>query len=139
MLNFRSWAQLSRTNVKIALAVVVLAILCWFALGQYRSRMACKKRGAALSARVRDIESNAHKMLTIGVEKDDVIRFFAESNIPVFFDPASNSAVGTVYATGCSPFGCGADSALIGVRVKLDLAGTVQSEPVVVAMYTDCL
>jgi hypothetical protein len=121
--------------------MVVLAILCWFALSQYRNRMACKQRGAALSARVEAIERDAHKKLTIGAKKDDVIRFFAENNIPANLDPMLDSGEisGTLYTTGCSPFGCGADTALIGVSVKVDQAGTVQSEPVVVSLYTDCL
>jgi hypothetical protein len=130
-----------RTKAKIALVVVVLALasLCWFGLGQYRARMACKQRGAALVVRTEDIKRDAHNELAIGVKKDDVIRFFTDHNISVHFDPKFNSAEGTIYTAGCSPFGCGTDRALIGVWVKVDQAGTVQSEPVVVSIYTDCL
>ena len=49
-------------------------------------------------------------------------------------------AIGTLYTTGgCSPFGCGSDRLLIGVRVRVDADGTVIGEPEVVSMYTDCL
>jgi hypothetical protein len=47
--------------------------------------------------------------------------------------------IGTLYTSGCGPLGCGTDSALIGVRVKLDSAGAVAEKPTVVGMYTDCL
>ncbi len=39
----------------------------------------------------------------------------------------------------CENLACGDDSSLIGVRVKVDIDGTVLADPVVIGMYTDCL
>jgi len=66
-----------------------------------------------------------------------VVHFFAENNMPVTF--SRDEASGTIYTSGCGPSGCGSDTALLGLRVKVDQAGTVVSEPVVGAIYTDCL
>jgi hypothetical protein len=98
---------------------------------------ACKHRGAALSARVETLKREAHERLKVGTKKDAVIRFFAENDIPVTFN--GDEASGTVSTSGCAPSGCGSDAALLGLRVKVDEAGTVISEPDVGAMYTDCL
>lgn len=70
--------------------------------------------------------------------------FFASENIPLTIDQIGQDyvATGTVYLKGlaeCENFACGDDSALIGVRVKVDIDGTVVSDPVVIGMYTDCL
>ncbi len=125
-------------NTKSLIALILVGCLLWFGIVRYRSHKACKLRAEALTARVESLRRDAEKRLTIGAKKEDVIRFFSESNIPLSFDPISGAS-GTIYTTGCSPFGCGADSALIGVRVPVDSTGTVQSKPVVVGMYTDCL
>ena len=97
----------------------------------------CKKRGAAYSARVEALKRIAHEQLTVGTKKDSIIRFFTENGIPITF--TRDEASGTIYTSGCAPSGCGSDAALIRLRVKVDEAGTVVSEPVVGAIYTDCL
>jgi hypothetical protein len=73
-----------------------------------------------------------------------VVRFFASENIPLTFNQIGqdHEASGTVYFKGlaeCESFACGDDSTLIGVRVKVDIDGTVLSDPVVIGMYTNCL
>jgi hypothetical protein len=97
----------------------------------------CKKRGDAYSARVARLRWEAHAKLKIGTKKDAVLAFFAENSIPATFSPSEAS--GTIRTSGCAPSGCGSDAALLGLRVKVDEAGTVVSEPVIGAIYTDCL
>jgi len=116
--------------------VIVLLINSVGCLHRYRSAT-CKQRGDAYSARVETLKQEAHGKLSIGTKKDAVIRFFAENGIPVTF--SRDEASGTIYTSGCAPSGCGSDAALLGVRVKVDEAGTVVSEPVVGAMYRNCL
>lgn len=94
----------------------------------------CKQRDAAFRQRVESIEQDSHKQLTIGTKRDNIARFYAEQAIP--FDIFESEAIGTLNTTGgCAPLGCGTNSALIGVRVKLDRTGSVAEEAVVVAMY----
>jgi hypothetical protein len=116
--------------------VIVLLVNSVGCLYRYHSA-ACKQRGAALSARIETLEREAHEKLKVGTKKDAVIRFFAENGIPVTFYEVEAS--GGVNATGCAPSGCGSDAAFLWVKVKVDKAGTVISEPVVGAMYNDCL
>jgi hypothetical protein len=123
----------------IVLGVVILAavlVVMSFPFYRYQSA-ACKQRGAAYSARVEKLKSDALERLRIGTTREAVVRFFAENGIPVTF--AGGEATGTISVTGCAPAGCGSDEALLGLRVKVDDAGTVISEPVVGALYTDCL
>src|SRR4051812_39943834 len=119
------------------LAIVVLA----FALVQtscYRYQSAaCKQRGAAYTARVEKLRRDAHEKLIIGTKKDTIIHFFAENRIPISF--IAGEASGTISTSGCAPAGCGSDAAYLGLRVKVDDVGTVTSEPVVGALYADCL
>jgi hypothetical protein len=98
---------------------------------------ACKQRGAEYKARVETLKREAHEQLKIGTKKDAVVGFFAENGIPVTF--SRDEASGTIYTSGCAPTGCGSDAALLGLRVKVDEAGTVIAEPVVGALYSDCL
>lgn len=125
---------------KLPLATVALVIVLLIdpvgCLYRHRSA-ACKQRGDAYSARVETLKRDAHEKLRIGTKKDGVTRFFAENGIPVMF--TRDEASGTIYTTGCAPSGCGSDAALLGLRVKIGEAGTVASEPVVAAIYTDCL
>ncbi len=116
--------------------VIVLLISSIGCLYRYHSA-ACKQRGAALSARVKTLEREAHEKLKIGTKRDAVVRFFAENGIPVTF--SRDEASGTIYPSGCAPSGCGSDAALLGLRVRVDDAGTVVSEPVGGALYTNCL
>lgn len=98
---------------------------------------ACKQRGAAYAARVKKLEQDAHENLKIGTKKEAVVRFFRDNGVPVEF--IEGEATGTIHATGCSPFGCGSDDAVLGLRVKVDKDGTVIGEPDVGAFYTNCL
>lgn len=107
---------------------------------------ACKQRGAQYAARVEKLKRDAHERLRIGTKKEDVIHFFKENGLPVAFVevPYEHSrkvyeATGTISVTGCAPSGCGSDDAWLGLRVNVDDAGTVISEPVVGAIYTNCL
>ena len=123
-------------RVTIAVPIVVVAIVGWLGLKQYRVA-ACRARGALFQSRVKSIEQDAYERLRIGTKRDDVSRFFAKHGIP--FDTINSEAIGTPYTSGCAPLGCGTDRALIGVRVKLNSDGTVAEEAKVVALYTDCL
>jgi hypothetical protein len=98
---------------------------------------ACKERGAAYAGRVEKLKRDAHDNLKIGTKREDVIRFFKENGIPL--TSVEGEATGTIHTTGCAPSGCGTDDALLGLRVKVDKTGTVISEPVVGAIYTNCL
>jgi hypothetical protein len=109
----------------------------WLGLRYFRSQTDCKKLSAAFVRQVENIKEDAHERLKIGTKKADVARFFAEHSIP--FTISESEARGTLWTSGCAPFGCGSDSALIGVSVKLDPAGAVTEEPTVIGMYTDCL
>jgi hypothetical protein len=116
--------------------VIVLLISSVGCLYRYHSAT-CKQRGHAYSERVETLKREAHEKLKIGTKKDAVILFFAENGIPVTF--YRDEATGTIYTSGCAPSGCGSDAALLGLRVKVDEAGTVVAEPVVGAIYTNCL
>jgi len=90
------------------------------------------------------MQRDAKNALKIGTKKDDVVRFFATENVPLTFDQIGQNreARGTLYFKGlseCENVACGDDSALIGVRVTVDIDGTVVSDPVVVGMYTNCV
>lgn len=88
--------------------------------------------------RVESIKPDANEQLKIGTKQGDVARFFTIHDIP--FHITKSEALGTLETIGgCAPLGCGTDSALIGVRVKLDETGTVVGEPSVVTLYTNCL
>jgi len=126
-----------RWRTAITFSIVVIAALNWFAVKLCRDQISCNKRGAAFAQRVKAIEHDANENLSIGTKSGDVNRFFAEHRIP--FEIVESEAIGTLFTVGCGPLGCGTDSALIGVRVKLDSAGAVAEKPTVVGMYTNCL
>ena len=98
---------------------------------------ACKQRAAAYSARTDTLRKDASEQLKIGTRKEEVARFFQQHGLPVDF--AGGEASGTIHVSGCAPSGCGSDDALLGLRVKVDAKGTVIGEPVVGAIYTNCL
>jgi hypothetical protein len=98
---------------------------------------ACKQRGAAYQSRVEKLRNDARQSLKVGTKKEDVLRFFAENGIPASL--LADEISGTIYTTGCAPSGCGSDDALLGLRVKVDRAGTTISEPLIGAIYTNCL
>lgn len=121
-------------------AIVVATGVSWIGLKQHHRRqayLACIKRDEAFTQRVESIKRDAHEQLKIGTKKEEISRFFTEHGIPISID--NSEAIGTLYTSGCSPLGCGTDSALIGVRVNVDRTGTVTGEPTVVGMYTDCV
>jgi hypothetical protein len=122
-----------RKEIAIAAIILVFAGGSWFGLKKIR----CKQRGAVFARRVESIRQDAHERLKIGTKKLDISQFFVEHGIP--FEILESEAIATLRTSGCAPLGCGTDSAIIGVRVKLDAAGTVTGEPTVVGMYTDCL
>ena len=126
-----------KRRATITSSIVVVAALSWWALKLCWGQIACNKRSAAFELRVKSIEHDANEKLSIGTKSGDVARFFAEHGIPVQI--VDSQAIGTLYTSGCGPLGCGTDSALIGVRVKLDSAGAVTDRPTVVGGYTDCL
>jgi len=113
--------------------IVVVVLLGWWGAARYR----CRQRGLQLDGRVKKLKQDAEARLKPGTRKEDLLRFFAENNLPVSF--SGSEAVGDTRTSGCSPFGCGSDDVLIGVSVKVDGSGTVESAPQVVEMYTNCL
>jgi len=126
---------------RVATVAVLVAILgvSWFGLRQYN----CQQRNAAFGRRIETIRQDAHAQIKRGTKKSEVARFFTEHSIPfsivgseAFGTP---EAFGTLRTSGCAPFGCGSDVAVINVRVKLDEAGAVTEEPKVVGIYTNCL
>jgi hypothetical protein len=105
----------------------------WFGLKRYR----CQQRSAAFRQKIEMIRADAHERLKIGAARAEVSGFFAEHNIP--FRALDSEAYGVLHTTGCAPLGCGTDEAIIGVRVQLDVTGSVTQQPRVVATYTSCL
>jgi len=127
----------------IAALLVIVAVIsaAWYAflfysLHKYETPE-CKQRGAALAARLDKLKQDAREDLKIGTKKDEAIRFFSGHELRVRF--SAGEAIGTLQVKGCSPSGCGTDDAILSLRVNVDVAGTVISEPTVVSMYADCL
>jgi hypothetical protein len=140
----------------IIISTAAIVGIGWFGLKAYKNQIAnernsvvyekqaaiaknesCKKREVDYEKQIKNIETDAYNQLKIGTKKADVAKFFSVHRIP--FDFFESEAHGTLSTSGCAPIGCGTDSALIGVSVKLSQAGTVTEEPKVVALYTDCL
>jgi hypothetical protein len=92
---------------------------------------------AVFRVQVERLKGDAIDQLRIGVDKAQVVRFFSEHHMQVDF--SLGEAAGSLQTTGCAPFGCGADTALIRVHVTVDSRGTVTDHPRVIGMYTDCL
>jgi hypothetical protein len=124
-------------NLVIASVITTIAAVSWFGLVQHRRQIVCQQRGAALVRQIKSIEHDANEQLKIGTKNTDVARFFAAHGMT--FAVAGSEASGELSTSGCAPFGCGTDSAVIGVRVKLDSAGSVAREPQVNSIYTNCL
>jgi len=120
-------------SIAVCVAVSIAAGAIWLE----RRHLACKRRSAAFVRQIEDIERGAVEEIKVGAGKAEVRRFFEKRGIQVFV--TSTEATGTIYTSGCSPFGCGTDEALIGVRVKLNPQGIVTAEPQVVSLYTNCL
>lgn len=111
-------------------------LISCFPFYRYQSA-ACKQRGASYNARVEKLGRDAREKLTIGTNKEALTRFFEQNGIPVTF--ARGEATGTISTTGCAPAGCGSDAAYLGLKVKVDDSGSVIGEPIVGALYADCL
>src|SRR6266850_1819153 len=127
-----------RRRVVIVVVLVAIAGGCWFGLRQYN----CQQGNAAFGRQIETIKQDARAQIKLGAKKSDVARFFTEHSIPfsivgseVFGTP---EAIGTLSTSGCAPFGCGSDVAIISVHVKLNEAGAVIEEPKVVGIYTNC-
>ena len=126
------------TFVVLAVVLVVGYVLFGWMFYRYQSTD-CKPRGKAYGIRVEKLKRDARMRLRIGTHQEDVVRFFQENGLPVSFDKGLSEYEGTINTKGCSPAGCGSDDALLGLRVKVDSLGTVVAEPVVGALYSDCL
>ncbi len=124
--------EMKRHRVALA-TILVIAGAGWLGVREYR----CKLRGAAFVQQVENIKRDAAKDLSVGTNKTDVLRFFSEHNIP--FKILDSEGFGALRMEGCSPLGCGTNTAFIGVRLKVDEAGTVTETPRVFGMYQDCL
>jgi hypothetical protein len=137
--------QLKKPEKRILIGTFVLltlAILAWgysaFGWMFYRFHStSCQQRGKEYEARVEALKRDARERLRIGTPKEDVMRFFKDNGLPVFF--AGDEYEGTIYTDGCAPAGCGSDAALLGLRVKADSRGAVAGEPIVGDLYTNCL
>jgi hypothetical protein len=137
--------QLKKTRKRILIGtfgLLTLAILAWgdsrFGWVFYRYHSAaCRQRGKTYEARIETLKHDARERLRIGTPKEDVMRFFKENGLPVVL--AGDEYEGTIYTDGCAPAGCGSDAALLGLRVKADSSGAVAGEPIVGALYTNCL
>jgi hypothetical protein len=123
--------------MKLTLPTLIVSLVVGLPINAGCQNSACKQRGATYKARVEKLKREAHEKLKIGMKKDAVISFFKENGLPVTF--SGEEASGTIHTIGCAPSGCGSDDALIGLRVKVDKEGTVIAEPVVGAIYTNCL
>ena len=122
-----------RRRVGIVAVLVAILGVCWFGLRQHN----CHQRNAAFGRQIETIKQDARAQIKLGTTKSDVARFFTEHNIP--FSISESLASGFIQTSGCAPFGCGSDAAVINVRVRLNEAGAVTEEPKVVGIYTNCL
>jgi hypothetical protein len=130
-----------RMNRKLPSATVALVFLLLIdSIGCFRNHRSvnCMRDGDASNLKVETLKREAHERLKIATKKDAVIRFFADSTIPVTFD--RKEASGSIYIVGaCAPKGCGTNRVLLGLRIGVDEAGTVVSDPVIVAFFADCV
>ena len=122
-----------------AVTLLVIAYLQYSWAFYRHQSAACRARGKAYEQRVEKLKTDAREKLRIGTRKEDVIQFFHENGLPVSFDKRLSEYEGTIFTKGCAPAGCGSDDALLGLRVRVGSSGTVVAEPVVGALYTNCL
>jgi len=93
---------------------------------------------------IESIKQDAHAQIGPGTKKSDVARSLPNSNIPFSIVGAeafgTPEAIGTLSTSGCAPFGCGSDAAVIGCPRETDEAGAATGEAKVgAATYTNCL
>ncbi len=127
-----------RRRLAIFAVLVAIVSVSWFGLRQYN----CQQRNAAFGRQIETIRQDAHAQIRPGTKKSDVAQFFARHNISFSisqFTSTESLASGFIETSGCAPFGCGSDVAVINVRVKLDETGAATEEPAVVGLYTNCL
>jgi hypothetical protein len=130
--------RLGRRALRARTIAIVFSVVVVILAVAGTSVLTCIRRGHVLQVKEEVLHREALAKLRVGAGNEEVTRFFDVHGMKVQF--AFGEASGTVLTTGCAPFvGCGDDSALIGLRVRVDSAGTVTSQPVVVAMYTNCL
>lgn len=136
---------MKKTEKRVLIVTVVLLMVALLAWGYsefgwmfypYHSA-ACQQRAKAYEARIETLKRDAHERLKIGTPKEDVMRFFKDNGLPVSL--TGNEYEGTISTDGCAPAGCGSDAALLGLRVKADRSGAVAGEPIIGAIYTNCL
>jgi hypothetical protein len=124
----------------LSIAVCLVAAVVAGAIWLERRHLACQRRGAAFSRQVEQIRRGASEEMKVGASKADVERFYEQRGIQFqVIEVTSPEAVGTIFTTACSPFGCGTDEAFIVVRVKLSPEGVVIEEPRVLPGYKNCL
>ena len=126
-----------RRKIAATVFCVLAATVAWLGVREYRGHIRCAVRNTVLQERVEKLRHDAHDQLRVGMNKAQVIRFFDERQIQVAF--GYGVALGGFQTTGCSPFGCGADTAIVVVSVAVDSQGTVVGEPHVSGIYDDCL
>jgi hypothetical protein len=129
--------SLTNRNKIIPAGLIITAFVVWIGVKQYRNHVRCAARNAAFRQQVEKLKNDARDQLRIGTPKDQIVRFFEHHAMRLTFD--RGGASGTFQTTGCPPFGCGADTAMVGVSVIIDSRGTVSGEPHVWGIYTDCL
>ena len=127
----------NRSKIVLGILAFFAVLGGWLGVAQYHSHLVCVARHAAFHDRVEKLRTDAGQQLRIGVNKSELTRFFEEHGMRVNF--GYGLASGSIQTTGCAPFGCGADTAVIGVSVPVDDQGTVTAEPRVSGIYTDCL
>jgi len=135
------------STVAAALVVGAGATSYWIFFSGIRYRMPkrCEVRLAARLANEERIKHDAHDGLRIGATQENVISFFSANHLSISLVrvDGGQEAEGTISTSGdyeCHPVtGCGSDSSIFQVRVKLDEAGTVISAPVFSDGYQDCL
>jgi hypothetical protein len=129
--------NLTKRHIIILGVLLVVASAIWFGLKEYREHLRCATRNATFREQLEKLKNDAHDQLRIGTNKAQVVRFFEEHQMRVTF--GRGEASGDFKAIGCAPFGCGADTAIVGVSVAVDSQGAVSGEPHVSGIYTDCL
>jgi hypothetical protein len=117
------------------IAVVVIAGAFWV----WQSHTAkCRNRSERLNSHIEELRKSAVREIPRGSSKEDVVRFFNSVGLKPAFDKEARFGGADFYEEGCSPFGCGRDTAIVGVHVKFDSSGRVESTDVA-SMYIDCL
>jgi hypothetical protein len=129
---------------KIAAAVVVIALaaLCWHTV----VAMKCKRKNAELARRMEALNNEARERLPVGAGKADVEKFFDDHSMSHYalepgrtYEGAAEIQGSRADEGGCAPFGCGADTIMLIMRVKMSAGGTVTEVPKAKYIYTDCL